>query len=180
MNDQTGKQVSRLIGRLAGIAVVMIMIIPPLAYLLGDYHQLAGSLEADARTQAALVSQTINRNPGVWQFAHERLKGNLEEVRDLQRRTSIVNAKGDVIAEFPISLRPPVIQREALFFDFGAPAGVVRVEASLQTPLLYAALILAVSSAIGGFLFFPLRNIPVLRSLTGAFGVRGPIIRSRP
>ena len=79
MSDQGGVRIARLISRLAGVTACLIAIVPALAYLLGDYQQLHGALEADARTQAAIVSQTVNRNPGVWRFAHERLKGGLQE-----------------------------------------------------------------------------------------------------
>ncbi|MFZ4857750.1 MAG: EAL domain-containing protein [Desulfuromonadaceae bacterium] len=161
MSDQSENRSTRLINRLAGATACLIAIVPALAYLLGDYQQLHGALEADARTQAAIVSQIVNRNPGVWQFAHERLKSGLEEVRDVQRRTRIIDAKGILIAEFPTSLYWPVLVREAVFFDFGAPAGVVRVEASFRDGLEHAFIIVLVSSLVGGLLYRPMRRIPL-------------------
>ena len=161
MSDQGGDRIARMINRLAGVTAGLIAIVPALAYLLGDYQQLHGAVEADAHTQAAIVSQTVNRNPGVWQFAHERLKGGLQEVRHLQRRTSIINAKGILIAEFPTALQWPVMVHEAEFFDFGAPAGVVRVEASFHDGMVRGFIIFLVSGFVGGSLYMPLRRIPL-------------------
>ena len=161
MSDQGGVRIARLISRLAGVTACLIAIVPALAYLLGDYQQLHGALEADARTQAAIVSQTVNRTPGVWRFAHERLKGGLQEVRDLQRRTSIIDAKGTLIAEFPSTLQWPVLVRETEFFDFGASAGVVRIEASFRDGLERAFIIFMFSGLVGGILYLPLRRIPL-------------------
>jgi len=161
VSDRDGNRIVRLISRLAGVTAGLIAVVPALAYLLGDYQQLHGALEADARAQAAIVSQTVSRNPGVWQFAQERLKGGLQEVRDPRRRTRITNAKGLLLAEFPASLQWPVLMREAEFFDFGVSAGVVRVEASFRDALERTFTLFLVSTLVGGFLYLPLRRIPL-------------------
>jgi PAS domain S-box-containing protein len=54
-----------------------------------------------------------------------------------------------------------VLSREALFFEFGVPVGVVRVEASMEENLKTAGFILLVSGMLGALVFGPLRRIPL-------------------
>jgi diguanylate cyclase (GGDEF)-like protein len=156
--------IGRFLTSVAGLVAVMIVVGVPLGFWTLQYQGIVSTLTSEARTQAALASQFVGRNPSLWPYAQERLGATLASVRDPLHASRLTDLKGNAVAELVAPIAWPAVSVEAPFFDFGQPAGTLTVSASVREALHETLLVLAVSAGFGGIVFFPLRRIP-LRAL---------------
>jgi PAS domain S-box-containing protein len=146
----------------AAAIAALITFLPALGYLAFAWHEAGLNLEHQSRVQATSISRFVSRNPDVWHDTRERLLDSLAGL-DLPFQHTLVidNARG-TIGELGVPApHAPVLSREAVFFEFGVPVGVVRVEASMEEELKIAGFILLLSGLLGALVFGPLRRIPL-------------------
>ena len=148
----------------AGFVALLIVAGIPLGFWTLQYRGTMSTLASEARTQAAMVSDFVGRNPSMWVYAPDRLSAVVHPIRDPLQRTRIVDSGGRLVLDLPVALEWPTVAAEAPFFDFGQQAGTLAVSASMRDVLEQTLLVLAFSAMFGGIVFFPLRRIP-LRAL---------------
>jgi PAS domain S-box-containing protein len=162
------EQVSRFVTRLAVGIAVLVTLTPPLGYLAYAWKDAAEGLEHHSVIQATLVSRYVMRNPEIWHDTHERLMESLVGFSMPEQHTIVTDNAKRVIGELgPVLLKAPVLARESPFHEFGATAGTVRVETSMEQVLRTASIIFALSGFLGGLIFAPMRRIP-LEALTNS------------
>ncbi len=171
----TASKLTHLVSALA----LAISLLPALGYFLVQREGVVHNLIASAKTQSVLVTEVVGHNIKIWPSAHERLLEAIMPVVEPQHATLILYGQTRLISGPYADLRWPTIAREAEFFDFGMPAGRVRVVASLADILLQSAMILVLSLVLAIAVFIPLRQMSV-RALKRASEllVRGELHRS--
>lgn len=170
MITQTHSGIGRLLTWMAGIASLLIVVLPPAGYFVTGYAELAQSLDNDTRINGVVLSQFVGRNPGVWTFQSEPIKEILEQFRDHSRSIRVFDKQGQLLAELGDKPTWPVITRAGDFFEIGVAAGTVQATASLLLVFQLTALILVASGPVGFVVWVPLRQIP-LRALERANAV---------
>lgn len=170
MITQTHQGIGRLLTWMAGIASLLIIVLPPVGYFVTRYAELAQSLDNDARNNSVVLSQFVGRNPDVWTFQSERIKEILEQFREHSRSVRVFDKQGQLLAELGDEPKWPVLKRTGDFFEVGAAAGTVQASSSLFLVFQLTALILVASSTVGFVVWVPLRQIP-LRALERANAV---------
>lgn len=156
------EQIRRFLTRLATVIALLITLVPPVAYLANVWEDVAADLKHHSQLQAILVGRFVARHPEIWRDSRERLMEGLIGFGTAAQRTVVIDDSGQPIGETgPGSLTSPVIAREAVFFEFGVAAGVVRVETSMADNLKMANLIFLLSGLLGMLVFAPMRRIPL-------------------
>ena len=156
------EHLERFLAWFAAAIAGLITFLPAFGYLALAWHEADIDLEHHSRVQAAAISRFVSRNPDVWRDTRERLLDSLAGLDLPPQRTLVIDNTRGAIGEIGApTLHPPVLGREAAFFEFGVPVGVVRVEASMEESLKTVGFILLVSGMLGALVFGPLRRIPL-------------------
>ncbi len=149
------------VSRLAAIVAVLVALGTPSAFLWHEFDQATAYLEAEAELRAAAMTAFVGRNPIMWRFSTERLQAVVEQSRVLEGAVRVMDREGRVIVGAGNPLKWPVLARQAEFFDFGVPAGVVEISASGRSIIIQGGFVLAAGLALGALIFGPLRRIPL-------------------
>lgn len=153
--------VESTVSRLAAIVAVLVALGTPSAFLWHEFDQAAAYLAAEADLQAAAMTAFVGRNPVMWRSSTERLRAVVERSRIVKGAIRVMDREGRVIVDAGDSLQWPVLARQAEFFDFGTPVGVVEVSASGWNIIIQGGFVLAAGLVLGALIFGPLRRIPL-------------------
>lgn len=123
------------------IVLIVLTIGLPGGFLALGYASIEAVTLVKAQARAAVVSQAIARNPLMWPFEELRLTELLVRLpgETADEHSAVIDADGQVLAVSGHVLRSPVLVREALLFDSGRQAGLVRVQYSWRDLLLQTA-----------------------------------------
>src|SRR5512147_2138092 len=101
--------VGRFVTWVAGLVGLSIVAGVPLGFWTLQYRGTMSTLASEARTQAAMVSDFVGRNPSMWSYAPDRLSAVVHSIRDPLQRTRIVDNAGQLVLEFPVALEWPTV-----------------------------------------------------------------------
>lgn len=153
--------IERYLSRVAGTTALFLALAPPCTFFALQYQALNGNLEAAANAKAAIVDSYIGRNPGSWQFQHERLQELLRVVVLPHTNVTLLDSGGTKITEVLNHDSDYSLKRTAPIHDFGLQVGWIEVADDLHPLLLSALQLLVVSSLIALAVFWVLRHFPV-------------------
>ncbi len=159
-------RITRILLRLTGIILGLLMFIFPAGYYFLSRQYVAGALEAEAEINSRTITQIISENPEMWQFEQVRLQEYLSR-RPRKGHAEIrrvLNLKNDVIAESADVIAYPLIARSVDLFDSGTVVGRIEIIRSLR-PFLVTSVCIALGLlpfGAAGFLiiyFIPIRSM---------------------
>ena len=165
------RDVSRVVGSLAGIVAALVALSLPSVYFAIAYESADAALEAEAAAVSRAVDQIVNDNPDMWEFETVRIRGLLEERFGRRQNDDrrVLDREGNLVAE--ISTRPPAprIVRSHPIRDAGWPVGTLEIRRSLR-PLLWRTGAFGLLGAILGVAVFLVFRIFPLAALRKALG----------
>jgi PAS domain S-box-containing protein len=157
------RDVSRVVGWLAGIVAALVALSLPSVYFAIAYESTDAALQAEAAAVSRALNQIVIDNPDMWEFETVRIRGLLEErfgnpIDDARR---VLDQEGDLIAETVADPAPPVLVRSHPIRDAGWPVGRLEIRRSLR-PLMWKTGGFALLGGILGIaVFFVFRIFPM-------------------
>ncbi|MBV9654830.1 MAG: hypothetical protein JOZ42_09740, partial [Acetobacteraceae bacterium] len=172
--QDAAERLADVITTLAGIVGLVIALAVPTSYLLTAYVRLTDTLESRTRAYAAAVADTAGQSPQVWNAFLGNVESDLsrfaiaaaDDPRDTalspeQRR--VFARDGRIIIDVPPRqpLAWPVLAQQLPVSENGHRMGEVEVARSFRPVVVTAALLGAVSLALGVVLILLLRILPL-------------------
>lgn len=157
------RDVSRVIGWLAGIAAVAVALSLPSVYFAISFESMDAALRAEAKAGSRAMNQVVNDDPDMWEFETVRIRGLLEErfekqAADLRR---VLDREGNAVAETDARPAPPVLVRSHPIRDAGRTVGRLEIHRSLR-PLVWRTFLFALLGGVFGIaVFFVFRIFPM-------------------
>jgi PAS domain S-box-containing protein len=161
--EKQDRDVSRVIGWIAGVAAAAVAVSLPCVYFAIAYRSLDAAARADVRVSVHDVSRVVDELPDMWEFESERIRSILDgQIADPQSESRRVrNGEGRVVAETSGLPASPALERSGLLYDAGRRVGSVEVRRSLR-PLLWATLFVALlGGVLGTAVYFTFRIFPM-------------------
>jgi len=165
------RDVSRVIGWLAGIVAALVALSLPSVYFAIAYESADAALQAEAAAVSRAINQIVNDNPDLWEFETVRIRGLLEERfgRPLDEKRRVLDQEGDLVAETGAQPAPPVLVRSHPVRGAGWAVGRLEIRRSLR-PLLWRTggfALLGVVLGVAVFLVFRIFPMAALRKALG-------------
>jgi PAS domain S-box-containing protein len=157
------RDVSRVIGWLAGIAAAVVTLSLPSLHFVIAYKSLDVAVGAEAEVSAQGVTRIVAEGPDLWEFESEKILTLLEERvtdRGIETRR-ILNGKGLLLAETTGKTAPPVLVRSRPVYDAGRLVGTLEVRRSLRPLLWMTALFALFGGVLGAAVFFTFKIFPM-------------------
>jgi two-component system cell cycle sensor histidine kinase/response regulator CckA len=160
------ENITGIVSLLVGFIILVVVLIIPLGYAVISYQYIAGSLATEVEINARIVTQVINANPRMWEFAGERLQQYLERrpktgEPEIRR---VFTSKDELVEESADKLYQPIMMRSAELFDAGIVVGRIEISRSLMPLIMKAGLLMLVMLPFGAGAFIVLHMVP-LRAL---------------
>jgi two-component system cell cycle sensor histidine kinase/response regulator CckA len=165
------RDVSRVVGGLAGIVAVLVALSLPSVYFAIAYESADAALQAESAAVSRALDQIVNDNPEMWEFETVRIRGLLEQrfghPEDDERR--VLDREGNLVAEIVAHPAPPLLVLSHPIRDAGWPVGRLEIRRSLR-PLLWRTAAFALLGGILGVAVFLVFRIFPLAALRKALG----------
>lgn len=145
--------------RVGAVAIVVLALLPPLAFLRTEQARLDESIKAEARMQAALVGRAVARNPEMWGYDPERLATAIVDVQNPDHRTRILDREGRELIALGKAQALPASSAQSDLMEAGNVVGAIIVESSLRPALMSGLWVTLVSGALALLLFFPMYRL---------------------
>jgi diguanylate cyclase (GGDEF)-like protein len=157
------RALARIVTALAAAIAIATALTLPAAFFLSEYATRHAEIAAEAKIAAATISQLASRNPGFWMFEDARIRGLLATLGapSEPERRSVISGSGNVVADQGVALSSPVMAASSAIYDSGTVVGLVRVQRSLQRPLIRTAFVALLAGALGAIAFGVLRSLPL-------------------
>jgi len=157
------RDLSRVIGWLAGIvAVVAALGLPSIHFAIG-YN----AVESALRTEAEACSREMNRiagaNPDMWEFETVRIMSLLEQRFEEQAGDSrrVLDNAGNVVAATVESVPRPVLVRSHPIRESGRPVGTIEIRRTLRPLILHTGLFVLLGVLLGIVVYLVLWILPM-------------------
>ncbi|MBS1243860.1 MAG: sensor hybrid histidine kinase, partial [Deltaproteobacteria bacterium] len=157
------RDLSRVIGWLAGIvAVVAALGLPSIHFAIG-YN----AVESALRTEAEACSREMNRiagaNPDMWEFETVRIMSLLEQRFEEQAGDSrrVLDIAGNVIAATVELVPRPVLVRSHPIRESGRPVGTIEIRRTLRPLILHTGLFVLLGVLLGIVVYLVLWILPM-------------------
>ena len=165
------RDLSRVIGWLAGIVAVVAALGLPSVYFAIGYQSMGSALRMEAEACSREMNRIASANPAMWEFETVRIMGLLgqrfeEQASDSRR---VLDSGGNVIAATPEPVPRPALVRSHLIRESGRPVGAIEVSRTLRPLILRTGLILLLGDLLGIVVYLVLW-IPTMAALRRALG----------
>lgn len=154
---------------LLGLFISGIVVVVPPVYFYISYSYIAGNLASEAEINAYIISQSISRNPEMWEFEHVRIEEYLSRRPmggDSETRR-VFNIKNDIIAQSVNELARPILTKSSVLRDSGVEVGRIEISRSLRHLMEQTGLAALVITLLGLSMYLILRAL-LLHSLNRA------------
>ncbi|MBE0602279.1 MAG: PAS domain S-box protein, partial [Deltaproteobacteria bacterium] len=161
--EEQDRDVSRVVGWLAGIAAAAVALSLPSVHFAIAYKSLDAAVGAEAEVSAQSVTRIVAEGPDLWEFESEKIVALLEE-RVADRGVEIrrvLNGAGLLLAETTGNIAPPVLVRSRPIYDAGRLVGTLEVRRSLRPLLWMTALFALFGGVLGAAVFFTFKIFPM-------------------
>ncbi len=157
------RDLSRVIGWLAGIVAVVVALGLPTVYFAIGYKSMASVLRTEAQVCSREVNRVASANPDGWEFETVRIKRLLgkrfEDLADDSQR--VLDGGRKVIAATVESAPWPALVRSNMILASGRPVGVVEVSRTLRPLILHTGLFLLLGVLLGIAVYLILWILPM-------------------
>ena len=157
------RDVSRVIGWLAGIAAVAVALSLPSVYFAISFESMDAALRAEAKAGSRALSRIVTGDPDRRALETVRVRGILEERFERQAGDShrVLDSEGNTVAETAARPAPPSLVRSHPIRDDGRPIGSLEIHRSLR-PLVWRTFLTALLGGVFGIaVFFVFRIFPM-------------------
>ncbi|MGZ8429622.1 MAG: hybrid sensor histidine kinase/response regulator, partial [Candidatus Deferrimicrobiaceae bacterium] len=157
------RDLSRIIGWLAGIVAVVTALGMPAVYFAIGYNSMASALRAEAQACSRELGRIASENPDMWEFETVRIMGLLEQRFEEQVGDSrrVLDSGGNVIAATIEPVPRPAIVRSHLIRASGRPVGAIEVRRTLRPLILHAGLLVLPGVLLGIAVYLVLWILPM-------------------
>jgi len=157
------RDLSRVIGLLAGIVAVVAALGLPAVYFAIGYKSMASALQTEAQVCSREVSRVAGANPDSWELESARIKGLLRQrFEDLASDSRRVLDGGRRVIAATVARAPwPALVRSHLILASGRPVGAVEVSRTLRPLILQTGLFVLVGALIGIAVYLVLWLLPM-------------------
>jgi PAS domain S-box-containing protein len=157
------RDVSRVVGWLAGIVAALVALSLPSVYFAIAYESADAALQAEAAAVSRALNQIVIDNPDMWEFETVRIRGLLEErfghpIDDARR---VFDREGNLVAETVAHPAPPVLVRFHPIRDAGRPVGRLEIRRSLRPLVAKTGVFALLGGILGVAVFFVFRIFPM-------------------
>ena len=157
------RDLSRVIGRLAGIvAVVAALGLPSVHFAIG-YQSMGSTLRMEAEACSREMNRIAGANPDMWVFETVRIMGLLEQRFEGQAGDSrrVLDSGGNVIAATTEPVPWPALVRSHLIRESGRPVGAIEVSRTLRPLILHTGFFALLGVLLGIAVFLILWILPM-------------------
>jgi len=157
------RDLSRVIGWLAGIvAVVAALGLPSVHFAIG-YQSMESALRMEAEACSREMNRIAGANPDMWVFETVRIMGLLEQRFEEQAGDSrrVLDNGGDVIAATVEPVPWPALVRSHRIRESGRPVGAIEVRRTLRPLILHTGLFVLLGVLLGIAVFLVLWILPM-------------------
>ncbi|MGB7631672.1 MAG: ATP-binding protein [Candidatus Deferrimicrobium sp.] len=158
------RDLSRVIGWLAGIVAVVVTLGLPSVYFIIGYRTMVSGLRAEAEDSSQDMNQIINATPDMWEFEMERIMSLLEQRFEEQAGDSrrVLDSRGNVIAATAEPVLPPFLVRSHPIRESGRPVGTIEVRRTLRPLILNTGLFALLGGLLGCAVYLVLLILPMV------------------
>ena len=158
------RDLSRVIGCLAGIIAVVGALGLPTVYFAVGYRAMGSALEMEAKVYSREMNGIVAANPDMWEFETVRIMGVLERrlVEGGGDSRRILDGGGNQIAATVESVPLPALLRSHPILESGRPVGSIEVSRTLRPLILRTGLILLLGDLLGIVVYLVLWNLPMV------------------
>ena len=169
--EKQDRELSRVIGWLAGIVAVVATLGLPAVHFAIRYQSMGSALRMEAEACAREMNRIASANPDTWEFETVRIMGLLEQRFDEQVGDSgrVLDNEGNVIAATFVPLPRPVLVRSHPILESGRPVGAIEVSRTLR-PLILQTGFFALPGVLLGIAVFLILWILPMAALRRALG----------
>jgi PAS domain S-box-containing protein len=165
------RDVSRVVGWLAGIVAVVVALSLPAVYFVIGYESADAALEAESDVISRALNQLVIDNPEMWAYETVRIQGLLQEragprPSDFRR---VLDQQQDTVAEAGARPTAPMLHRSRAIRDAGRPVGRLEIYRSLR-PLMWKTGRFALFGGLLGIAVFYVFRIVPMAALRKALG----------
>ncbi len=166
---------TRNLSLLAGIISLVIVFSIPAIYCIMSYKYLVGSIDAELEFSARSIESLVTNNPKSWQFEEIRLQEILQhriahKIDEVHDERSIRDLCGNLLVKTEKDLWFPYVTLREPIFDSGSEVASLEIKHSLLPHASYLYAVIALSSLLGGIIFFFFRFVPI-RALRESYEV---------
>lgn len=157
------RNLSRVIGWLAGIVAVVAALGLPAVYFAIGYKSMASALQTEAQVCSREVSRVAGANPDTWELESARIKRLLRQrFEDLASDSRRVLDGGRRVIAATVAPAPwPALVRSHLILASGRPVGAIEVSRTLRPLILQTGLLVLVGALIGIAVYLVLWLLPM-------------------
>ena len=157
------RDLSRVIGWLAGIVAVVVALGLPSVYFAIGFQSMGSALRMEAEACSREMNRIASANPDMWEFETVRIAGLLgqrfeEQAGDSRR---VLGSGGNVIAATAEPVPRPALVRSHLIRESGRPVGAVEVSRTLRPLILHTGLFALLGVLLGIAVFLILWILPM-------------------
>jgi two-component system cell cycle sensor histidine kinase/response regulator CckA len=157
------RDLSRVIGWLAGIVAVVVALALPSVHFAIGYQSMGSALRMEAEACSREMNRIASANPDMWEFETVRIVGLLgqrfEDHAGDSRR--VLDSGGNVIAATAEPVPRPALVRSHLIRESGRPVGAVEVSRTLRPLILHTGLFALLGVLLGIAVFLILWILPM-------------------
>jgi PAS domain S-box-containing protein len=161
--EAQNRDLSRVIGWLAGIVAVAAALGLPTVYFTIGYQSMASALRTEAEACSREMNRIASANPDMWEFETVRIMGLLEQRFEEQALDSrrVLDREGNVIAATVEPVPWPVLVRTHGIRESGRPVGTIEVGRTLRPLILRTGLCALLGAALGIAVYLVLWILPM-------------------
>jgi|GEM_PF-3424794 len=157
------RDLSRVIGWLAGIVAVVAALGLPTVYFAIGYQSMGSSLQMEAEACSREMNRIASENPDMWEFNTVRImeviQQHLEDGEDGSRR--ILDGGGDLIAATVKPVPWPALVRSHPILESGRPVGAIEASRTFRPLILRTGLFLLLGVLLGIVVYLVLWILPM-------------------
>ena len=157
------RDLSRIIGWLAGIVAVVAALGLPAVYFAIGYNSMASALRIEAEACTREMNRIASANPDMWEFETVRIMGVLEQRFEEHAGDSrrVLGSGGNVIAATVEPVPRPALVRSRLIRESGRPVGAIEVSRTFRPLILHTGLFLLLGVLLGIGVYLVLWILPM-------------------
>jgi two-component system cell cycle sensor histidine kinase/response regulator CckA len=157
------RDLSRVIGRLAGIVAVVAALGLPAVYFAIGYQSTASALRVEAEACSREMSRIAGANPDMWEYETVRIMGVLEQRFEEHAGDSrrVLDGGGKVIAATAEPVPRPALVRSHLIRESGRPVGAIEVRRTIRPLILNTGLFVLPGVLLGIAVYLVLWILPM-------------------
>ena len=157
------RDLSRVIGWLAGIAAVVAALGLPAAYFAIGYNSMTSALQVEAEACSREMNRIASANPDMWEFETVRIMGVLEQRFEKHAGDSrrVLDSGGNVIAATVEPVPRPALVRSHPILESGRPVGAIEVSRTFRPLIVNTGLFLLLGDLLGIAVYLVLWILPM-------------------